>query len=241
LGWMITISRAVYNGTETLAHLVGVIGIDIRLETITKTVGDISFLKSGYGFLIDNEGIIISHPDIIFDPSEEEYFSIQAVEPIDDNILDDMISLESDFALLVKEGKIYYLSYAPIPIAGYSLGIVVPQEEVLKTVYDLENSLNQRMRVQITTLIIIIAVVIVGVLIIGLRVANSVVKPIQKLTNLAMQLSTENIQKAALKIDSNFDADMQQDDEIGDLTRAFKKLVLSVQEDAKESKDHPET
>jgi nitrogen fixation/metabolism regulation signal transduction histidine kinase len=121
------------------------------------------------------------------------------------------------------------------------LGIVVPQEEVLKTVYDLENSLNQRMRVQITTLIIIIAVVIVGVLIIGLRVANSVVKPIQKLTNLAMQLSTENIQKAALKIDSNFDADMQQDDEIGDLTRAFKKLVLSVQEDAKESKDHPET
>ena len=70
---------------------------------------------------------------------------------------------------------------------------------------------------------------------IGLSIANSVVRPIQKLTNFALKLSTDEITSDVLQeIDTDFDREMaEQDDEIGGLTRAFKSLVKMVQEDKK--------
>ncbi len=40
----------------------GVIGIDITLDTLVKTVGDVNF-NGGYGMLLDTKKIIIAHPD----------------------------------------------------------------------------------------------------------------------------------------------------------------------------------
>ena len=234
LGWMISISRAVYNGTETLGNFVGVIGLDILLNTITDTVGDISFLETGYGFLIDSDGVSISHPGIEFDPSEEDYIDIQDVEPISDEIYSDMVGLNSGFTSLTKDNELYFLSYAPVTISGYSLGILVPQEEVVGVVRVLEDAIDLQIRRQTTVTLFIILGVITIVLVVGLKIADNVVKPIKRLTDLAIRLSTEDVRKTALTIDSNFDEGLNQDDEIGDLTRAFKNLLLSVQEDANE-------
>lgn len=40
----------------------GVIGIDITLDTLVKTVGDVNF-NGGYGMLLDTKKMIIAHPD----------------------------------------------------------------------------------------------------------------------------------------------------------------------------------
>ncbi|MDX1726831.1 MAG: methyl-accepting chemotaxis protein [Pseudoalteromonas tetraodonis] len=41
----------------------GVAGADIDMQTIADIIGDIDFLGLGYGFLLDNKGQILSHPD----------------------------------------------------------------------------------------------------------------------------------------------------------------------------------
>lgn len=44
----------------------GVAGADIDMETITKIVNEIDFLGFGYGFLLDSNGRILSHPNTDF-------------------------------------------------------------------------------------------------------------------------------------------------------------------------------
>ncbi|MCM2209791.1 hypothetical protein MYF61_29715, partial [Klebsiella quasipneumoniae] len=44
----------------------GVAGADIDMQTITKIVNEIDFLGFGYGFLLDSNGRILSHPNTDF-------------------------------------------------------------------------------------------------------------------------------------------------------------------------------
>ena len=55
---MVTIMAPVFNGSDFL----GVFGIDIALDDITKVIGDFNF-NGGYGVLQDTKGFIISHPN----------------------------------------------------------------------------------------------------------------------------------------------------------------------------------
>ena len=55
---MVTIMAPVFNGTEFL----GVFGIDIALDELTKAIANINF-NGGYGVLQDTKGLIIAHPN----------------------------------------------------------------------------------------------------------------------------------------------------------------------------------
>ena len=56
---VVAAAKAVYNNDE----LIGVMAIDISLETMTKLVGSIKFGKTGYFLLCDAEGKVMSHPE----------------------------------------------------------------------------------------------------------------------------------------------------------------------------------
>jgi len=55
---MVTIMAPIINN----GHFQGVIGVDITLDTLVKTVSDVNF-DGGYGMLLDTKKIIIAHPD----------------------------------------------------------------------------------------------------------------------------------------------------------------------------------
>jgi Cache domain len=233
IGWMISVSRAVYNGTETAGNFLGCVGIDLTLTTITASVGNVKFLQTGYGFLIDPNGYVVSHPNVIFDPADEEYLEVGDIEPITATILSKMSAGDSGFNAVSKKGENYYLAYAPVTVSGYTLCIMVPQDEALASVRAIESEISKQMAVQIGIISAVVVIVTIVVLIIGIKVADSVVKPIQNLTKVALKLSTDNVKKSASEIDTDFDKElMEQDDEIGELTRAFQNLIFKVREDA---------
>jgi HAMP domain-containing protein len=235
LGWMITVSIAVYNGTKIASNLLGVFGIDILLDKTTEIVSEISFMQSGYIFLTDNEGNLVAHRDVEFDPESEDFIALQDVEPIANSDLVKMLTNSSDgFIEYTKGGKKYFMSYTKITPSGYILGAVVKQEDVYAPVAQLEKEIGEQRAIQIGALIGIALAVICLVLFFGLKMANSVVKPIQKLTNIAVQLATDDVKKAVISIDANFGDEMKQDDEIGDLARAFKNLLAHVKEDSEQ-------
>jgi len=236
LGWIVTISRAIYNGSIAPDNFIGVVGIDFTLETISQTVGNIRLFNTGYGFLIDEEGEVISHPNVVFDPGDEEPVLINDVEPISQYILSEMANGNFGFSELIKNGKVYYLTYAPIEISDYTLGIIVPSEEVLEPVRSLQNSINANLTIQLLIIFTILAVITIIVLIMGLKISDSIITPIKKLSNLALQIATEDIKKASLdKLEAYEDLEQisEKDDEIGGLSRSFKNLVLMVREEAK--------
>ncbi|MFW9876575.1 MAG: cache domain-containing protein [Candidatus Thorarchaeota archaeon] len=236
IGWIVTISRAIYNGTTSPEDFIGVVGIDFTLETISQTVGNIKLFETGYGFLIDHNGEVISHPNVIFDPGDEEAVLINDIEPISPELFSQMTSGTPGFSEIAKNGKTYYLTYTPINISDYSLGIIAPSDEVLAPVKDLQESLNRNLNIQLSITFIILAIIVVIVLIVGLKISDSIVKPLKKLTNLALQLATEDIKRTALEkseIFEELDDIIEKDDEIGGLSRSFKNLVLMVGEESK--------
>ncbi len=230
IGWIVTISKAVYNHSA----FVGVVGIDFTLNQISNTVANISYFDSGYGFLLDQEGQVIAHPEVEFDPDEEEAPAITDYEPISASLLATMTQNNTGFTQVRKAGRAYYLSYTPVTISNYTLGIMVPTSEVLKPVEVLQDKINQNLGIQLAIIFSVLGGILVASLYIGLKTADSVVKPIHKLTQIALQLSTEDVGKtAAEKIDEDFGKELlEQDDEIGGLTRSFKNLVMMVREDA---------
>jgi hypothetical protein len=231
IGWIVTISRAVYNGSEFL----GVLGIDFTLNAITQTVGNIQLFDTGYGFLMDQEGWIISHPNVIFDPGEEDPTNVEDVEPLSGTILGAMKAGQSGFAEFTKGNKNYYISYRTIPISNYVLGIIVPAEEVLAPVIDLQNQIMLNLTIQIILMFFIIGAIILLSVFIGVKVSDTIVKPIKRLTDLALDLSTEDIRKTSVEkseMIEKLDELIEQDDEIGGLSRSFKNLFMMVRDQA---------
>jgi len=243
IGWIVTISRAVYNGTISQDNFIGVVGVDFTLEQISQTVGNIKVFDTGYGFLIDQDGQVISHPNIVFDPGDEEATIITDVEPISQALLEQMTQGNSGFAELLKDGDIFYLTYAPIIASNYTLGIIVPSEEVLAPVRALQESINLNLTIQLTIMLVIVGIIIILALAIGIKIADSIVKPMRKLTNLALQLATEDIKKTTLeRLDAfeELDGLVEQGDEIGGLSRSFKNLIRMVRDEAISEEKHKE-
>ncbi len=240
LGWIVTISRAVYNGSVSPANFLGVIGIDFKLDAITQTVGNIQLFKTGYGFLMDKDGWIITHPYVDFNPEEETATSIETAEPdLDAAIINSMKAGNSGFAEFTKgengQEKTYYITYRTIPISNYVLGIVVPAEEVLAPVIALQNQITISLIIQLVIMFVILAMIIVLTLYIGVKISDSIVHPIKRLTDLALDLSTEDIKKTSLEKSEaieQLDELIEKDDEIGGLSRSFKNLIMMVRDEA---------
>ncbi|OLS13101.1 MAG: phosphatase [Promethearchaeota archaeon CR_4] len=246
IGWFVSASRALYNGTPIEQNFIGCVGIDFRLDVLNETVGNIKLYNNGYGFLINKEGAIISHPKVIFDPEVEEPAQIEDVEDIFGTgslkiSVNTMTSGKSGIAPVRKDNANYYLAYAPVTLSdnsNYTLGIIVPQEEVLAPVRVLEGKILLNLGIQLGIIFGILGIVLVAAISVGVKTSDSIVRPITKLTNLALQLSTEDVKKTAVEtLDANFDRDLgAKEDEIGSLARSFKNLVKMVQEEGKTDK-----
>lgn len=75
--WLVTIARAVYGDTgSTAGPLLGVVGVDVRLEQVQQSVEAINFLASGYSILASAEsGSVLAVPALVWDKTKAENYT----------------------------------------------------------------------------------------------------------------------------------------------------------------------
>jgi methyl-accepting chemotaxis protein len=237
---MITIAKEVYDGSD----LVGVIAVDLTISQIEETILNIQFLETGYAFLINENGLTIAHQDQDLDDLElgdDLTTNIQTLESFETNVYTALLTNENGFETFEKtelgETITMYMAYSKIENTEYIVATVVPEEEAVASVADLASAIAKASRNVNTTLIIIIAIAAAISVGIGTLIAGQITKPVAVLTQSIKKLTKQDALLSIMNSDEDILIDSKleaQNDEIGDLTRAFKGMLNSIKKDQSE-------
>ena len=207
-------------------------------------------LESGYASLIEKSGGgIIAHPDLSPEDYADFWVENEILMPLTEvEINNDTTEALSDAHLLqirsiqsggvgnltyTRNGESRLLVYASVERGNYIVVIVVPEDEVLSAIPPLEERIdiaNQQ------ALAFILAITVGGIIVAGavaIVISNQITRPLQYLMDLATRnveamIKEESLDAIDLRVDTTY---ISQDDEIGELARAFQGMLDSIKED----------
>jgi methyl-accepting chemotaxis protein len=119
---VVTIATPV-NGLN--GEFLGFAGVDITIDEISELMKNFKFLDTGYAVLLDRDSLVLYHPD------SERILKMKFIdEPVVSHIAKRMISGERVLQYYTFKGLDKYISFAPVPVSGWSVGVTVPAKEV---------------------------------------------------------------------------------------------------------------
>lgn len=185
IGLIMSVGRPIRfsNGT-----LIGMVGVDITIQTLKEEILDIQVLDDGYAFLVDEEGSTIMHPDLgdEFEPITSLEIGANNGEIVHFNsIVQRMTEGKEDTETYTKDGVKWYISYAPIPTTNYSLALVVPESNIVAPAEAIRALITATTVRQLMVMLAILLVAVIFIIFLGLLNSNRIVKPIKEVTNMA--------------------------------------------------------
>ncbi|MFC2086406.1 cache domain-containing protein [Bacteroidota bacterium] len=195
-------------------EFIGVVGIDVTLETFNAIIKEIKPFNEGFAFLISQNGILVAH--------KEEFL---AGKPVDS--LPGYKYFPQDFKSNIYDGKPFsfilkdhnkdgkdYVTVAPFYIGKsetpWSIAISVPVKTIMKKA-------NQ-------SFYLAIFIGLVGLLLLTIVIwiiANNIINPILKTTNRLKELSKG-------EIDTNKLLNFKSGDEIGEMANSVDALIKGL-------------
>ncbi len=243
MGWMVSSIAPVYRQDR----LVAVTGIDMTLDRIIKGILNLQVEQSGFAFLISGNGQAIAFPERAaeflefhgsFEGTFKENESFKHVltdirDPAFQHIINAMRHGAHDLATYAdpKTGQEYFMAYHPIPVTGWSVGVVVPVQEViapaLQTNQKIEHSrertdamLNERAQSLIQTFVWLLIGIILALIAVALLFARTISKPIHALAEGSRRVGAGELGHR-IQIHSG--------DEIEDLAITFNQMANDLQ------------
>ena len=174
------------------------------LEEITQQVGAVNFGETGYGFVVDERGRVLGHPDSNFTSGAEltDYSSYPPVA--------NFLAGNSGYFSFKDESGTEWISDGNRLENGW--GVFVLQEKS-------EAFAKEREFQQLAALIAGISILTVGIL--TWFLAKRLTQPIVEITDAATSLAEGNLDRTL---------DVKQNDEIGILAASFNKMAKQLQE-----------
>jgi methyl-accepting chemotaxis protein WspA len=148
-------------------------------------VGGLSILDSGYAVLISARGVFVTHPNpqrILRESLLD--LAVQRGDAALRRVAEDMMRGGEGFAALTKldDGQPCRLYYAPVPGPGWSLGVLLPERELLAEL----RRLNRRAGlVAVGGLAVLFAL--------SLVMTGRLVRPVRRLTDMAGLIASGNL------------------------------------------------
>ncbi|WP_165740648.1 methyl-accepting chemotaxis protein [Pseudoalteromonas sp. Z1A6] len=191
----------------------GVAGADIDMQTVTKIINDIDFLGLGYGFLLDNKGQVLSHPNAKLNLKNTS------------DIFGTNTPLQSEFTQYEINGESKLISFTKISgieNVDWYLGVVIDKDRAYMSVSTFGQTAAVFMVIGIITIIIMMQLLL-RYLMQPMNRLNDAIKDIaQGEGDLTRRLTVEN------------------DDEFGDLSHSFNIFIEKIQHSIEQVKESTE-
>ncbi|MFE4076793.1 cache domain-containing protein [Peribacillus sp. YIM B13477] len=113
---VITAAKTIYDDRD---ELIGVLGVDISIDTLITMVNQTKFGETGYTVLLDQEGSFVTHPD------KEKIQQDISKENISKKMKGESGSMIEEF-----EGQSRIVGYATNPTTGWRIARVMEENEV---------------------------------------------------------------------------------------------------------------
>lgn len=189
---------------EVIGCLVG----SISLETMSQIAANIKIENSGYGFIVDNKGQIVAHPNIEYvmklNLLTADTLGFSGMNEIGGKMLN---TSRGGGTITTPDGVTERILYQTIPMSpGWKLGTAVPEKELFAGIYRLLNTI---------ILLFIITIVITTVLI-WILSRRIISKPLSKLISFIKSIAEGHLYE---KIN------VRSGDEIGDTANAMAYMI----------------
>ncbi len=183
-------------------------------DALRAIADDTGFGENGYGYIINNEGTTVAHPD-----KEKVLNQFNPIESVktDENLR----SLATLFVKIITEktgtgtysygGNELYAGYSPIKGTNWIFVITANKDEVLSAIPGLVNKI-------LMVLVFVLTVSIVITFIIGHSITNPIIKAVKTSQRISDLDITEDVPKKYLK----------KKDEIGDLAKSMQSIIDSL-------------
>jgi signal transduction histidine kinase len=180
---------------------IGVIDAEVNLRSVWNDVLEARIGKEGYTYVVDSSGGVIAHPDkrlVLRHEDMRERLPVQRV----------LLGEKGTIQYRGSDGIWYLTSYSPVESLGWGVIVVQPLEEALAPVEEMK-------RQAFAIALVIIAIVSVAAAIFS----TTITRPIKNLKE-----GTERIASG----DLSHRIEIESQDEIGDLTRAFNEMAARL-------------
>lgn len=196
---MVTLSVPLYDVQQ---QFVGVISQDITIDALTHVVLDLQLPgNEGYGFLIDDEGHTIAHPDLQqaglpLDPNSETLFGTAVTQ---------ILTTDTGTIEVNDAGGVQTIAFAKIVNTDWHVGIAIPQHAVTAPA-----AAMQRNGLLVSVIVATLACVA------ALYLSRRIVHPLRQLV-FGVKHFAEG--------DLTYQVDLQANNEVGELARAFNTMA----------------
>lgn len=194
----ITVARAVQD-SDNAGSISGVLGVDMRLTSLSDITGKIKLGDEGYAMIVDNNGIIIGHKDknqLNTKASDKEWFK---------KLMNDSSkSIEYNI-----DGTDYIISYVTVPETGWKLIGFTPKTDIIKITKPVSTGIE-------IMLLVMIVVYIVITILLGFYINKKLLNPIKSIGELMSKVE---------KGDFSVSFKIKSEDEIGELSESFNNMI----------------
>jgi len=227
-GPVVTVAVPVYDGN----HFAGVVAADMQLTQITEQINTIKLGETGYAFLLDDAGRILSMPPAGFqmfgirpeDLRSEEFYKqtlIGSGSAELQSVTRRMTAGGNGLLTVDAHGADTYISFAPIRTNGYSVALVVPVSELQGAIASARNQTQQQIRSAAQLAALLLVVLLTVAIVVSLGLGQIIAAPIRRLTNVATQIAGGDLSAQATDTSP---------DEIGTLASSFNIMTSRLRE-----------
>lgn len=222
-GLVVTVASPVYYGDV----FDGIVAADIQLAIITEQLSAITVGESGYAFVVDGAGRLIYMPPAGYalfgiDPgqlTDEDYYkySIRGKGSQElQGFTSRMVAGGKGLGTIPVNGVDTYISYAPIPSTGYSLGLVAPVSEMQAAIFAARQESELQTRETIQAALALLTATFIGALFVSIALGRLISSPLINLTRTANQIAGGDLTARSF---------IGSEDETGTLAKSFNAMA----------------